>query len=146
MRRAVCCGLLATLLGQSSGASALAAPGPGGSLATSVGAILASVGMPVRNAWSSSELHAALTGQLSRYDAMHAPRPSFPRVIRIATAPYAGREHEARLERRSGSATRVPGRHAPRAVDPRTAPRDPMAMRRSTLPGAPTGSLPRLIV
>ncbi|MHB8703227.1 MAG: DUF6531 domain-containing protein [Candidatus Tyrphobacter sp.] len=75
---------------------------------------------------------------MSRYEAMHAPSPSFPRVIRIARPPYAGRRHEVRLVRRYGSFVRVPGLHRPEAIDPRKASHDPMAMRRSTAPGTAT--------
>jgi len=139
MRRIIASVLFIVLLTQSSGASALAANRSSGNAIAAVGGIFAAAVMtPLRNAWMNSATHAMLTVQMSRYEAMHAPAPSFPRVIRIAQPPYAGRRHEARPVRRYGSVARVPGLHRPEAIDPRKAPRDPMAMRRSTAPGTAT--------
>ncbi|MHB8432954.1 MAG: DUF6531 domain-containing protein [Candidatus Tyrphobacter sp.] len=137
MRRFIDTLLLGALLAQSSGASALAGNSSSGNVAAGVGDIFAAAVMtPLRNAWLNSATHALFTGEMNRYEAMHAPAPSFPGVIRIARPPYAGRSHEARLIRRSGSVARVSGLHRPEAIDPRKAPRDPMALRRSTLPGS----------
>ncbi len=139
MRRIIAGVLFIVLLAQSSGASALAASGSPANVVATVGGIFAAAVMtPLRNAWLNSATHAMLTGQMGRYEAMHAPAPSFPRVIRIARPPSASRWRNARLVRRYGSVARVPGLHRPEAIDPRKAPRDPLALRRSSAPGTAT--------
>lgn len=130
MRRIISGVLLAIFLAQSSGALVLAAtPGVGASF--SLGGTVTGALAPLRNGWLNSVLRSRYAGQMSRYEAMHAPAPTFPHVMRISP-PDASRRHEARFVFRAGTEVSVPGRHAPRAEDPRKAPLDPMAMRRSS--------------
>jgi len=140
MRRIISGVLLAVFLAQSAGASALAADPSRGSLFAAVGSGFAAILAPLQDAWLNSATHAMLSGQMSRYEAMHAPAPRFPRVIRILRAPDASRSRDARMVRRYGYVVQVPGRHGPEAIDPHKAPRDPMAMRRGTAPPATTST------
>ena len=75
MRRVFAASLLLLLFSQSSGA-ALAATGGNAAQPLDLATLIA----PVQSAIVGSRLYALLTGTTDRYEAMHAPPPTFPHV------------------------------------------------------------------
>ena len=128
MRRVFAASLLLLLFSQSSGA-ALAATGSNSITPMDLAALIT----PVQSAIVGSRLYALLTGTTDRYEAMHAPPPTFPRAEnRINAAELMRSRRAIRPKIRQGvrQLVTMPDRSA---LDPHHRRLDPLAMRRSTV-------------
>lgn len=132
MRRYLAAGVLAILVGQSSGLAL--ALSPGGLKATPFD--FSSTVRPIVSAIMGSQIVAQLSGNGDRYAATHRPKPVFAEraALRQAIDDNVSKSRLARIELRHGQ----PGLMRYPSAPPRTRTRDPLAVRSTMQHGGPS--------